>query len=175
MFDLDQNETMVKKVRQHKLVLFFNTFFLVIFVVAPPFLYYLAGNTVYVPGDDLALFFSIYSAILLFAWAAFFKKWTDYYLDVLIITDMRVIDIEQKGFFSRDIATISLDKIQDITVNINGVLATFLDFGTLKIQSAGEMTEFVIRDIPNPNKIKSIIYELHVKRLEAPQSVKVVQ
>lgn len=175
MFDLEQNETIVKKVRRHKLVLIFNTLFLAVFVLAPPFLYWLTSNAIFVPGDDLALFFSIYSAVLLFAWTAFFKKWTDYYLDVLIITDKRVIDIEQKGFFSRDIATISLDKIQDITVNISGILATFLDFGTLKIQSAGEATEFVMRDIPEPNKIKSIIYELHIKRLEAPQSVKVVQ
>ena len=117
----------------------------------------------------------IYFAILLFGWVAFFKRWTDYFLDVLIITDKRVIDIEQRGFFHRDVATISLEKIQDISVNVSGVLATFLDFGTLKIQSAGEAPEFVIRDIPEPNEIKSLIYDLHNKRLEAPQSVKVVQ
>lgn len=175
MLDLDPSEQIVKKVRRHKFVLVFNSLFVLFLVFIPPLIYLFVRGNITLGGNDLALFFFVYFAILLFAWVGFFKRWTDYYLDVLIITDKRVIDVEQKGFFNRDVATIGLEKIQDISVNVSGVLATFLDFGTLKIQSAGEATEFVIKDIPEPNEIKSLIYELHNKRVEAPQSVKVVE
>ena len=175
MIDLDPNEQVVQKVRKHKFVLVFTSLFLVFFVVIPPLVYNFIRGNITLKGNDFALFLVIYSALMLFAWAVFFKRWTDYYLDVLIITDKRVIDIEQKGFFHRNVATISLEKIQDISVNVSGILATFLDFGTLKIQSAGEAPEFVIRDIPEPNQVKALIYDLHTKRVEAPQSVKVVQ
>ncbi|OGM96247.1 MAG: hypothetical protein A3B86_03845 [Candidatus Yanofskybacteria bacterium RIFCSPHIGHO2_02_FULL_38_22b] len=175
MIDIDPNEQIIKKVRRHKFVLVFNSLFVLFFVLIPPVFYKFVQSNITLSGNDLALFLVIYFAILLFVWVGFFKRWTDYYLDVLVITDKRVIDIEQKGFFHRDVATIGLDKIQDVSVNVSGILATFLDFGTLKIQSAGEVTEFVIRDIPEPNKIKAEIYDLHNKRLEAPQSVKVVQ
>lgn len=180
MIDLDPNENIILKVRRHKLALIFESSFLFIFVVLPPVIYYLASISGYhIPaqaGDNqFSLFLFAYSAILLFSWIIFFKIWTDYYLDVLIVTDRRLIDIEQKGFFNRDVATLRLDKIQDIRVTVNGVLATFLDFGEISIQTAGESKEFIMRYVPEPNKVKAVIYDLYLKLAEAPQPVKVVE
>jgi len=120
------------------------------------------------------LFLGIYSAILLIAWIIFFIIWTNYYLDVLLVTDKRIIDVEQRGFFSREISTVRLENIEDITINVSGVLATFLNYGTLKIQTAAEAREFIIHDVPEPNMVKSTIYDLHNKQAEAPKLVKVV-
>lgn len=175
MLELDKDEKIVLKVRRHKLVLVFESLFLIFFLVAPPLLFWLSERAISIRGNDLALFLSIYSVILLIAWMIFFIIWTNYYLDVLIVTNERIIDIEQRGFFHRELSTVRLENIQDITVNISGVLATFLDYGTLKIQTAAESREFIIHDVPEPNKVKSTIYDLHNKQLEAPQSVKVVQ
>ena len=175
MIDLDPNEQVIKKVRRHKIVLIFNSLFAIFFVLIPPVIYGFVQGNIVLKGNNLAFFLMIYFSILLFVWIVFFKRWTDYYLDVLLITNKRVIDIDQRGFFNRDVATITLEKIQDVSVNVNGIIATFLSFGTLTIQSAGEMTEFIIHDIPEPNEIKALIYELYKRRTEAPQSVKVVQ
>jgi hypothetical protein len=57
---------------------------------------------------------------------------------------------------------------------VSGILATFLDYGTIRIQSAAEAREFIIRDVPEPNKVKSIIYDLHSKMIEAPKPVQMV-
>lgn len=178
MIDLDPNENVILKVRRHKLALILESTFLVIFIVLPPAVYYLInifGYLVQAGGDQFSLFLFAYSAVLLFGWIIFFKIWTDYYLDVLIVTDKRLIDIEQKGFFKRDVATLRLDKIQDIRVNVSGVLATFLDFGEISIQTAGESKEFIMRYVPEPSKVKGVIYDLCRKLAEAPQSVKVVE
>lgn len=177
MIDLDPGEKIVLKVRRHKFSLFLECLFLVVFIILPPLVYILGGTVDYsfrLPGNTFFLFMFLYSSALLFAWILFFVIWTNYYLDVLIVTDKRIIDVEQKGFFHRELSTLRLDKIQDITVTVSGILATFLDFGTMRIQTAGESTEFVMRDVPEPNRVKSIIYELHSKQAEAPQSVKVV-
>ncbi len=171
MLDLSPDEKVILKVRRHKLALVFETLFLALFIVLPPVLYWISDTVVVIKGNDLFLFFSIYSVVLLFAWVIFFIIWTNYYLDVLVVTDKRIVDIEQKGFFSRELSTVRLENIQDITVNISGALATFLDFGTLRIQTAAEAREFIIRDVPQPNKVKSIIYDLHNKILEAPKKV----
>jgi len=171
MFDLGPDEKIVLTVRRHKLALVFETLFLALFVVLPPVLYWISDTVMVIRGNDLFLFFGIYSLVLLFAWVIFFIIWTNYYLDVLVITDKRIVDVEQKGFFSRELSTVRMENIQDITVNISGVLATLLDFGTLRIQTAAEAREFIIRDVPQPNKVKSIIYDLHNKILEAPKKV----
>jgi len=175
MFDLSSDEKIVLKVHRHKLVLVFKSFFLILFILLPPVLFWFGGQVGAIKGNQLALFLSVYSAILLIGWMIFFIIWTDYYLDVLIVTDKRIIDIEQRGFFKREVSTVRLESIEDITINVSGVVATFLDYGTLKLQTAAENREFIIYDVPHPNKVKSTIYELQNKQIQAPKSVKIAQ
>lgn len=171
MLDLDPNEQIILKVRRHKLALILESLFLAFFVILPPILYGVSEKLVVIEGNDLALFLAVYSGILLLGWVIFFIIWTNYYLDVLLVTNKRIVDVEQKGFFHRELSTVRLDNVQDITVNIGGILATLLDFGTIRIQTAAEAREFIIKDVPKPNEVKSVIYDLHNKLLEAPQKV----
>lgn len=82
--------------------------------------------------------------------------WMDFYLDMWVITNERLIDIEQKGLFSREIAEIPLRHVQDVTLEVRGVIETFLKFGTIRIQTAGER-EFIIHDVPNLYEAKDLI------------------
>ncbi len=103
-------------------------------------------------------FFFVF-VFLFIIWLFIIIFWTDYYLDVLIITNKRIIDIEQLNLFNRDEAEMNFDAIEDIKVEIIGFLESFFKFGNIYIQSAGEGREFIIKDIPNPDKIKNIIAE----------------
>lgn len=85
-----------------------------------------------------------------------FLIWMDFYLDMWIITSKRIIDIEQRGLFSREISEIPLVHIQDITLEVRGIVRTFLKFGTIRLQTAGER-EFAIRDIPHLYEVKDLI------------------
>jgi hypothetical protein len=177
MIQLEAEERVLLKVRKHKFILIIQALPMIILVIGLPIVYtYIAklGYFASFAGNTVYLFIFSYATIFLLSWIAFFVFWTDYYLDTLIVTNKRLLDIEQRGFFNREISILRLDKIQDITVTIKGVLATFIDFGSLHIQTAGEQREFVVRDIPNPNKVRKIIYDLHNKILENPQSVKII-
>lgn len=96
-----------------------------------------------------ALYFLIVSIITL-------TIWIDYYLDMWIITNSRIIDIEQHGLFNREISEIPMGHIQDVTTETTGVVQTLLRFGTIRIQTAGER-EFVIHTIPHLEEVKEII------------------
>lgn len=111
----------------------------------------------------------------LLMWIGAFIIWTDYFLDVLIVTNKRIINIEQKALFSREIASLRLDKIQDITIDINGVLATFLSFGNIRIQTAGEQEEFLVRFIKNPESLKSTILKEHDRVSEELREVRIAK
>ena len=76
--------------------------------------------------------------------------------DTWIITSRRIIDIEQQGLFSRHVAEIPLSRVQDITIEVNGILETLLRFGTIRIQTAGER-DFFINDVPRLQELKNII------------------
>jgi hypothetical protein len=91
------------------------------------------------------------------SWILFFVAWTNYYLDILVVTNKRVIDIQQIGLFARDVAEIRTENIEDLRVEIVGPIASLLHFGNLHIQSAGESREFVMRNIPDPHKVREAI------------------
>ncbi len=103
------------------------------------------------------------SLATLFIWNFFFILWLDYYLDAWIVTNERVINIAQRGFFYRDISELKLTKIQDVTSEIIGVIPTILNYGNIYVQTAGQTERFTFNQIPNPNYVKNVIVELQEK------------
>ncbi|OGF25236.1 hypothetical protein A2331_06005 [Candidatus Falkowbacteria bacterium RIFOXYB2_FULL_34_18] len=100
------------------------------------------------------------SAYYLFTWLFFFFSFIDYYLDVWIITDKRIIDIQQRGFFSRIISELKIFRIQDVTSEIQGAIPTLLKYGEVFIQTAGTDQRFKFHEVPDPNGIRDIIIKL---------------
>jgi hypothetical protein len=101
----------------------------------------------------------------LFIWNLFFILWIDFYLDAWIVTNERIINISQKGFFNRDISELKLTKIQDVTSEIVGVIPTLLGYGNIYVQTAAEVERFKFVQIPNPNEVKNMIVQLQEKEL----------
>lgn len=97
-------------------------------------------------------------------WIISFLIWIDYYLDVWIITDKRIVNIEQKGLFSRFISELELEKIQDISTDVRGVIPTFLNYGDLQVQTAAEKEKFLFHNIPDPYSVKDMIMKLQKKQ-----------
>lgn len=82
---------------------------------------------------------------------------TMYVMDIWIVTNQRIIDSTQQGFFNRTISEISLGNIQDMTTSITGLVPTTMNFGDVEVQSAGAVEHFRFRQVPNPQNIKDII------------------
>lgn len=176
MIEIDSNEKILRIVRRHWFVLLGEISALVFMIAIPVVLLALAA----LAGVDRAISFegneSVAGAFLLFAWILIvwmfaWHIWTDYYLDVLIITDKRVFDIEQHGLFRRESSAFRIDRIQNVTVNVKGIIQTFLDFGTITIETAGEREEFVATCIAKPYEIKKFLNECHDNALERSQLV----
>jgi membrane protein YdbS with pleckstrin-like domain len=106
-----------------------------------------------------------YGFWVMFTWIAFFVFWTDYFFDTWIITNKRIIDMEQKGLFVRDVATVRLEHIQDVRNVTTGIIQTFLDISTIHIQTAGARVEFIIRDAAHPDQIRHIILNAQAQAL----------
>lgn len=94
--------------------------------------------------------------MMLFALAAFF----DFYFDLNIVTDRRIIDIDQHMLFSRSMSELLLEDIQDVASKVTGILATFFDFGDVNIQTAGAKPNFTFSQVPHPREVAAIIVDL---------------
>ncbi len=87
-------------------------------------------------------------------------EFTDYWLDVWIVTSERIINTEQHGLFNRAVSEVHLEQIQDITSETRGFLETFLTFGDVFIQTAAERERFQFKNIDNPDDVKVAISHL---------------
>ena len=101
------------------------------------------------------------SAYYLFVLAVFLAAWIDYYLDATIVTERRLVDIHQNGLFNHRISEQSLLRVQDVSVRMQGPFQTFLHYGTVYVETAGEAPNFIMSNMPNPNKVANTIVELH--------------
>lgn len=90
-------------------------------------------------------------------WIALFILLADFYLDVWILTDRRLIAVEQKGLFARTISEFELARIQDVTVDIHGILATLLNYGNLNVRTASEHEHFIFKQVWHPNAVRDEI------------------
>jgi membrane protein YdbS with pleckstrin-like domain len=105
----------------------------------------------------IVLFVSIYYlSIALFSYTYF----VNYYIDLLLITNDRLLHIEQQGIFSRTISEVDLYKIQDITSEITGFFPSLFNYGDLLIQTAGALEKFMIFRVPNPEGLRQTILDL---------------
>lgn len=163
MIELQENERVIKAVRQHWLIFVLEVLFLAALALLPALQFILPGVAetmgISLTLGSSALFLT--ATWLFFVWVTFFVVWTNYYLDTWIVTDKRVIDIEQKGLFNRSVSECHLDRVQDVTTEVKGFLPTLLKYGDVIIQTAGEQGRFVMRNVPDPYGIKDAIVQAH--------------
>jgi uncharacterized membrane protein YdbT with pleckstrin-like domain len=104
---------------------------------------------------------SVSSNMLLFAGAIFSVALVFFILFIatyvyrqskLIVTDQNLIQILQNGLFARKVSRLSVSNVEDVSADVQGILQTIFNYGTLTVETAGEMRNFVFPYCPNPNK-----------------------
>lgn len=86
-------------------------------------------------------------------------------LHAFVVTDQRIIDFDQTGFFHRTVSESRFDKIQDVSYTQNGLLQTFFRVGTLVIQTAGESANLEIDYVYQPEKLQKLLIQVQMEFL----------
>ncbi len=167
MITLNPTEELVLVLRRHWFIFTLQVALAFLFGIIPP----IAGVALARTAPDFfaaaaALFAFVASIYYLVLWLAFFATLADYYLDVWIITSERVIAIEQRGLFRREVSEFTILRVQDVSTHINGFIATALDFGELHVQTAGEEEKFCFKQVPDPNRAKQKILSCYDAAIE---------
>ena len=81
----------------------------------------------------------------------FFYHFLMWFYTYYIVSDQRIRQITQHGFFGKDVVELRLSKIQNISYNIPGFFGEVFKFGTIVIQTF--VGDLVIRNVENPDEI----------------------
>lgn len=149
--NLKENEELID-ILHHHVVTFFLALvkILILFIIPFFFITFILNSKI------LTLFFLAYLAlVLIFA----VYEWIIWYFDVYIISDTRIIQIEQKGVFHRTVSEAPLERVQDVTFDVKGIFPTLFNYGDVKVQTASEIS-LELRKIAGPEDIKTLILEL---------------
>jgi len=102
----------------------------------------------------------IFSAILIIGSIGLIRNVIIWYWNTLIITNQKIVDIDQKGIFQKMVSDIQLGKIQDVFYQIKGIGQTLTQTGNLYISLANTKTKIKVNNIARPQKIQQLILEL---------------
>ena len=158
MVQFREDEKIIAVYRRHLVTLIFEIAPLVLFALV-----IIAGalfGGVFIPAKfsvlyPLILFLAVFFLHLF--WIAAFIMLADFFLDVWILTDQRIIAVEQKSLFSRVVSECSLSKIQDTSIEIHGFIPTILHYGNLTVRTASEHEDFIFKNVARPNFISEEI------------------
>ena len=162
-FELEPGEHVVKEVRKHWFLFLGELLPYAIFVVLPfaiPKLMALAPPLV--PYVSLFDYNTLNARItlgiwLLIVWTSAWGAFTRYFLNAWVLTNRRIATIKQRRFFYREVASLLLPRVQDVSTDVSGVISSLLNIGNIKVQSAGAEIEFTMRGIPRPEQMRDII------------------
>ena len=82
-----------------------------------------------------------------------------YLANQLIVAERSLIQVTQRGPFSNKAARLSFSNVEDVSANQSGLLATVFNYGTLTVQTAGTLENFIFTYCPNPNSLAHEILE----------------
>ena len=94
-----------------------------------------------------------------------------YWQNQWTVTTDSITQISQKSLFARQVSQLSMDNLEDVTVDQNGIIPHMFNFGTLKVETAGERSKFQFPYCPNPNEYARRILEAHEQFLEDRRNV----
>lgn len=147
----NENEELLFIFRRHMISMRQGFYLLVIpfaITAIPPLIWQNNINLFILPLIGLGL------GLLLFTYH--FILW---YYSIYIVTNQRIRQVTQGGFFKKDVIDLKLSKIQSISYNIPGFSGDIFHFGTLVIHTF--VGDLVIRHVEHPakiyNKLQSVI------------------
>lgn len=104
-----------------------------------------------------AFFLGVFGGMIMGA-IIMLPAWITWYFSVFIVTDRRLIQVTQKGFFHKSVIDMGLNQIQMVNYQVAGPQETLLGFGTIMMQTF--VGDLIIHEIPHPAKIQKKLLEI---------------
>lgn len=124
------------------------------------------GSANFIP-VNLALVANIFWYLFVFGFA--FANYVNWFFNVYIITNKKLVDMDFVGLLYKNISETPLANVEDVTSNISGVFGTVFNIGDVRIQTAAEEKEFDFELVGNPSKVRDIISDLLLSSHPRPE------
>lgn len=92
--------------------------------------------------------------------AVVLENFLNWFFNVYIVTNQRIVDIDFYNLIYKEVSDAKIEKVQDITYKMGGVVRTIFNYGDVYIQTAGEVPNFEFLAVPQPDRVVKILEDL---------------
>ena len=117
------------------------------------------GGVLWIFGASRITSIVIVAALIIGALYSFYF-WFTWNNSNYIVTNQRVMKIDQLNLFSRTISEAEVHRIQEISTEVKGPIRTMLNFGTVRIKTASDDSRLDLEDVPDPYDVQQAIVQI---------------
>ena len=156
---MDNDEKVILFLRKHWIT---NAgwILMLLLLLATPTLVMLTPVLNGVPANFRFVFMLIWYLISI---AYFLESFLTWFFNVYIVTDERIIDIDFYNLIYKEISDANIDKIQDVTFKMGGVVRTLFNYGDVLVQTASEVPNFEFLAVPYPDRVVKVLQDLRIE------------
>jgi hypothetical protein len=104
-----------------------------------------------------ALIVVVLGALFLLAAAYIYKA------NRLICTNLSVTQVNQMGLFNQKVSEIAMSNVEDVTSLKQGIFPTMFNYGTIKVETAGEQNNFIFPYCPDSDSVAKAVLDAREK------------
>lgn len=152
-------EKVILFLRQHPIVNVPWVLLSILMIIAP---FFVSGFELFksVPNNFLFVFLLGWYLITM---AFSLEKFLTWFFNVYIVTDERIVDIDFYNLIYKEVSDAKIDRIQDVTYNMGGVIRTLFNYGNVLIQTASEVPNFEFLAVPKPDKVARVLQDMQME------------
>ena len=93
----------------------------------------------------------------------------NYFMSYQVITTMRIIDIDQRGLFKRELNEVLHANVQNANYEQNGLFPLLFHYGNVVLETSGqkrgpsEVSGFIFKNVPRPKDVMKEVTDLYHK------------
>lgn len=160
---MEPGERVVARIRKHIIGLIVVYLQIVIGVAALIALPVMIAPDLLSSGSDYGIIGSALGLLIIVTVLIVILATSVYRQSQLVLTDQSLIQTLQHAIFNKKVSRLALSDIEDVTYEQKGVVQTMVNYGTLHIETAGELKNFAFKYCPNPEKFAILILDARQK------------
>lgn len=94
--------------------------------------------------------------------------WYGWWNTIVILTNERILLIDQRGLLSRTVSEVPVAKIQDVSFKTKGLFQTLLNYGAVAVKTASSEDVMRIPNVSNPYHLHQEIMKVAQKTWSSP-------
>lgn len=153
VLQLKDNEQVLLVRRRHIVTLLPRLLFSLFLIVIPFFLLF----TLFAWG---ILGVVLFGAVLTFGSALAIRSLILWDADVFLVTSLRLVDVDQRGIFSRVVSEVAIPSIQDVLWSKSGIMESLFRMGDVTVRTSNGATALHIKQIVHPQEAHALINDL---------------